>query len=116
MGKLSTHVLNTAEGKPAAGMKIELSIQQGNTWQQICEVKTDADGRTDAPLLQGDTMRAGTFRLLFHVGEYFASRSSASAGSFLSLVPIEFIVSDPSQNYHVPLLVAPYGYSTYRGS
>ena len=104
--KLSTHVLDTANGRPAAGMRIEL--WSGETL--IKTTVTNADGRTDAPLLAGAELMAGEYELVFLVGEYFKSRA------FLDRVPVRFIVSDASANYHVPLLCSPWAYSTYRGS
>ncbi|MGI8819759.1 MAG: hydroxyisourate hydrolase [Chthoniobacterales bacterium] len=106
MSTLSTHVLDTARGCPAAGMKIEL--WSGSTLLKA--VTTNQDGRTDAPLLSGDEMRAGTYELLFHVGAYFGE------ATFLDQVPVRFTISDARAKYHVPLLVTPWGYSTYRGS
>ncbi len=105
-GKLSTHVLDTAHGRPAAGLKIEL--WSGETL--LKSTVTNADGRTDAPLLAGSEMAAGEYEILFHVGEYFGTRA------FLDLVPVRFIISDPAAGYHVPLLCSPWAYSTYRGS
>ncbi len=104
--KLSTHVLDTANGRPAAGMKIEL--RSGGTLLKT--VVTNADGRTDAPLLAGAEVAAGEYELLFHVGDYFGTRA------FLDIVPVRFIISDPAAGYHVPLLCSPWAYSTYRGS
>lgn len=112
MGKLSTHVLNTAAGKPAAGMKIEV-FRDG---EPVKEVVTNADGRTDEPLFEGGALQEGAYMLVFHVADYFESLEHADAGVFLDTVPIAFDVSDASQNYHVPLLVSPWSYSTYRGS
>ena len=106
--KLSTHVLDLTTGKPAAGMAIEL--RNAATGAVIKTVKTNADGRTDGPLLTGDEVQVGEYELLFHVGEYFQDRS------FLDLVPIRFRISDASAGYHVPLLCTPWAYSTYRGS
>ena len=106
--KLSTHVLDLTRGKPAAGMKIEL--REIATGSVLKEVITDADGRTAAPLLTGDEMRAGEYELLFHVGDYFGDRS------FLDRVPIRFHITDPTASHHVPLLCTPWAYSTYRGS
>lgn len=108
MSSLSTHVLDTSRGRPAAGMKIELWSQDRS--MLLKTVTTDRDGRTDEPLLTGDTMAVGTYELVFHVGEYFGDRS------FLDQVPVRFTISDASAKYHVPLLVTPWAYSTYRGS
>ena len=110
MGRLSTHVLDTANGRPGAGMTIELYAIDGERSSLVKTVKTNADGRTDAPLLEGERLRAGTYQLVFHVGAYFKSRG------FLDLVPVRFAVIDPSANYHVPLLCTPWSYTAYRGS
>ena len=107
-GILSTHVLDTTQGRPAAGMKIEL--HSSDRASLIKTVETNADGRTDAPLLSGDELVAGAYELVFHVGDYFGEKR------FLDRVPVRFIISDPSAKYHVPLLVSPWAYSTYRGS
>jgi hydroxyisourate hydrolase len=106
--KLSTHVLDLTCGKPAAGMTIELRSLPTNALLKT--VETNADGRTDSPLLAGGELKAGEYELLFHVGDYFGDRS------FLDCVPIRFRVSDPHTGYHVPLLCTPCAYSTYRGS
>lgn len=111
-GKLTTHVLDTAHGCPAAGMAIAL-YRDG---QPLHQVITNADGRLDAPLLDGSALRPGEYRLEFSVGDYFASRGHADARRFLDIVPVDFIVDDASRAYHVPLLVSPWAYSTYRGS
>jgi len=110
MGRITTHVLDTANGKPGAGMKIELSVFEGQGWKHLKTVTTNKDGRTDEPLLEGEKLRAGSYQLLFHVGEYFQQKN------FLDLVPIRFGVADASAHYHVPLLCSPWGYTTYRGS
>lgn len=112
MGKLSTHVLNTAQGKPAAGMTIELFFDG----EPMKTVVTNADGRTDEPLLEGDALQEGAYMLVFHVAEYFEKLGNADAGKFLETVPVAFTVNDASEKYHVPLLVSPWSYSTYRGS
>jgi len=117
MGRLSTHVLNTAAGRPAAGMTIEFARLEDGRWRTLRTLATNADGRTDEPLLSGDAMRAGEYRLLFHVGDYFRRAGAAlPEPPFLDLVPLRFNVFDPAQHYHVPLLCSPWSYSTYRGS
>ena len=108
MSTLSTHVLDTAAGRPAAGMRIEL--WSGDRSTLLASALTNRDGRTDSPLLTGDDMKAATYELVFHVGEYFRDRS------FLDQVPVRFTISDPQAKYHVPLLVTRWAYSTYRGS
>lgn len=119
MGKLSTHVLDTAAGKPAAGVVIELWALPGageTEEQLLVTAETNEDGRTDAPLLTGGGMRRGRFRLVFAVGDYFRARGNGDAGAFLDRVPVEFRIDDPEAGYHVPLLVTPWSYTTYRGS
>ena len=115
-GKLSTHVLDLSSGRPASGMRITLSrLAPGPS--ALASAVTNADGRTDAPLLSADTMAAGTYQLEFHVGEYFAAKGSPSKDlPFLDIVPVRFGIADPSASYHVPLLVTPWAYNTYRGS
>jgi 5-hydroxyisourate hydrolase len=117
MGKLSTHVLDTAHGQPAADVRIELWQLRGDGEQLIKTVRTNADGRTDAPLLDAAAIEVGAYELLFFVGEYFAARGIAHVDpKFLDIIPIRFGIADASANYHVPLLVSPWSYSTYRGS
>jgi 5-hydroxyisourate hydrolase len=110
MGRLTTHVLDTANGKPGAGMKIELSKLEGRGWTRLRIVTTNPDGRTDQPLLEGKDFLPGTYRLLFYVGDYFKDKI------FLDEVPVRFNVADAGAHYHVPLLCSPWSYSTYRGS
>ena len=110
MGKLTTHVLDTAGGRPGGGIAVELFLLQEKEWNLIKSVKTNADGRTDAPLLEGEKFRAGTYQLVFHVGAYFRSQG------FLDQVPVRFVIADAAAHYHVPLLCSPWSYTTYRGS
>ena len=115
--KLSTHVLDTANGCPAQGMKIELWSAPGDKAQLLKTVVTNADGRTDQPLLSAEEMRTGQYELIFFVGDYFAGRgASASKIPFLGRVPVRFGIADAGASYHVPLLCSPWAYSTYRGS
>ena len=115
--KLSTHVLDTANGCPAQGMKIELWSLAGGKPRLLKSVETNADGRTDAPLLNAAEMSAGEYELIFHVGDYFVGKSSAQSGvRFLDVVPVRFGLADATASYHVPLLCSPWSYSTYRGS
>ena len=118
--KLSTHVLDTARGCPARGMQIELWSLSGDGPRLLKTVRTNADGRTDAPLLAGDELKPGTYELLFHVGDYFAGQTPAAAEvttpPFLDRVPVRFGIADATASYHVPLLTSPWAYSTYRGS
>ncbi len=111
--KLSTHVLDLTSGKPAPGMTIEL-WRRGVAPVRLKTVVTNADGRTDAPVLAEAEMAAGEYELVFHVRAYFAARGAASP--FLDEVPIRFTIFDPAAGYHVPLLVTPFAFSTYRGS
>jgi 5-hydroxyisourate hydrolase len=114
--KLSTHVLDTAHGCPAAGMQIELHSLAGETPKLLKSVRTNSDGRTDQPLLAGDELQPGSYELLFYVGDYFAARGTDPQIRFLDRVPIRFGIADATVSYHVPLLVSPWAYSTYRGS
>lgn len=117
MGWLSTHVLDMAGGTPAAGMTIEFSLLEAGRWRPVKTVMSNKDGRTDEPLLAGEAMRAGQYRLVFHVAEYFRARGeSLPEPPFFDRVPIRFGISDPDAHYHVPLLCSPWSYSTYRGS
>ncbi len=115
-GKLTTHVLDTTHGKPAAGVRIELHRLESGKKIPISDRITNQDGRTDEPMLSGDLFAAGQYRLLFHVGDYFASVGSSDAKRFLDVVPVLFRIDDALAGYHVPLLVSPWAYSTYRGS
>jgi len=116
-GKLTTHVLDTAGGRPAAGVRIEVFRLSGETRDRLSTVETNADGRCDAPLLQGADFAAGTYELVFHVAAYFRGAGvSLPEPAFLDVVPIRFGIAEAGQHYHVPLLISPYGYSTYRGS
>jgi 5-hydroxyisourate hydrolase len=118
MGRLSTHVLDTVSGRPAANMRIEvLEALDNGGWRSIADLITNADGRTDAPVLAGEAFRAGRFQLRFHVAEYFrAAGIELPDPPFLDIVPIHFGMADPEGHYHVPLLCSPFAYSTYRGS
>ncbi len=114
MGRLTTHVLDTATGKPAADLEIILRRAGGEV---IKTVRTNDDGRVDAPLLEGEALTAGGYELIFHAGAYLDATSQAGTEPrFLDEIPIRFGVSDPDAHYHVPLLLSPFGYSTYRGS
>ena len=117
MARLSTHALDTARGVPARGLRIDLLRMEGDQKVLVKSVVTNADGRTDAPLLEGDEVRSGLYELAFHAGEYFAGSGMAlPSPPFLDVIPIRFGIADAQANYHVPLLLSPYGYSTYRGS
>ena len=117
MGKLTTHVLDTASGKPGAGMTIELSVLEGGAWRKLKSVQTNADGRTDAPLLEGAALAKGQYRLVFDVAAYYKSQGATLPDPpFLDRVPLRFGIADVSLHYHVPMLCSPWGYTTYRGS
>lgn len=118
MGWLSTHVLDTARGCPAAGLKIELTKLRGDGVREVVVIAiTNDDGRTDALLLSAQQIPTGTYELMFHVGDYLRAQGTTLPDPpFLDLVPVRFGIFDGEANYHVPLLVSPYGYSTYRGS
>jgi 2-oxo-4-hydroxy-4-carboxy-5-ureidoimidazoline decarboxylase len=113
-GSISTHVLDTMKGRPAAGVKVALYEIGASATALIAEAVTNIDGRTDGPLVAGAPLRAGTYRLDFDVATYFAAQ--AADPPFLDIVPIRFSVAEPEGHYHVPLLVSPWAYSTYRGS
>lgn len=114
-GRLTTHVLDTAHGKPASGMRLDLLMMHGDHSHQVLSTHTNADGRADSPLLEGDQFHMGSFELVFYVGAYFERLGTVIENQFLDIVPIRFSMSEVA-HYHVPLLVSPYSYSTYRGS
>ena len=117
MGQLTTHVLDTHAGLPAAGLAIDLFAVDGDTRTLIKSVTTNADGRIDGPLLQGDAFATGVYELAFHAGDYFRARGvQLPQPPFLDRITIRFGIADASAHYHVPLLVTPFSYSTYRGS
>jgi 5-hydroxyisourate hydrolase len=112
MGRLTTHVLDTSNGRPAAGVHVILSCEG----KVVAEAVTNSDGRIDKPLLDGVAFKNGRYELSFHVGDYFRARGTLLADPpFLDIVPLAFGIAEDA-HYHVPLLVSPYGYSTYRGS
>lgn len=120
-GRLTTHVLDTSRGVPAAGVKITLYRISGTQHARIVETVTNADGRCDAPLLAGDTLVEGSYELVFAAGDYLRRTGQAGAKDhsgllFLDEIPIRFGVADAGAHYHVPLLISPFAYSTYRGS
>jgi 5-hydroxyisourate hydrolase len=108
-GKLTTHVLDTAHGKPGAGIAVELHRLDAGMATFLTHMVTNADGRTDAPLLDGEALQPGLYEITFAVGAYFQE-------GFLETVPVRFRIDDPTRHYHVPLLCSPWSYSTYRGS
>ncbi len=116
MGRLTTHVLDTMRGRPAAGMTVELYRVGSDGTAALVTAVTNDDGRCDAPLLEGDALEKGRYELVFHVGDYFDDAAGLSDPPFLDTVPVRFAMADPASHYHVPLLVSPWSYSTYRGS
>jgi len=113
MARISTHVLDTSRGEPARGVAIDLHFCE----KLVKTAVTNMDGRTDQPLVSADRLETGVYELTFHAGDYFRARGVAvTAPPFLDEVVVRFGVADPNGNYHVPLLLSPYGYSTYRGS
>lgn len=114
-GRLTTHVLDTMHGKPAVGMRLELYLVHGNHTHHLVSSHTGQDGRPDRPLLEGEELEAGTFELHFHVGQYFDRMGVEIGSPFLDIVPVRFTVTEIA-HYHVPLVVSPFAYSTYRGS
>ncbi|MEO8891955.1 MAG: hydroxyisourate hydrolase [Coleofasciculaceae cyanobacterium] len=116
-GKLTTHVLDTANGCPAANITIALWFIADLEQKTLLKtVTTNADGRTDQPLLVNGELKTGNYQLVFSVGDYFAKRSKTTDPPFLNQIPLQFGIADPTVHYHVPLLVSPWSYSTYRGS
>ncbi len=113
MSAITTHVLDTARGRPAAGIAVVLEMEQGGSWRELGRGVTDADGRVNALLAPGASLSAGVHRLTFATGAYFAAQKTAA---FYPEVRVAFTIADPAQHHHVPLLLSPFGYSTYRGS
>ncbi|UQZ47265.1 hydroxyisourate hydrolase [Bacillus sp. PK3-037] len=115
MGKLTTHILDLTCGKPAANVKIELK-RLGEEVILVKEAFTNDDGRVDAPLLAGEELKSGEYVMEFHAGDYFAGKKTNTAEPFLTIVTVRFHLSDPEADYHIPLLLSPFGYQVYRGS
>jgi 5-hydroxyisourate hydrolase len=118
MAGLTTHILDTTRGRPASGVEIELhALGPDGVRTLVAQARTNADGRTDKPLIAAGEARAGVFELSFHIGDYFrVSGAKTSDPPFLDVVPIRFAVAEPEGHYHVPLLCTPWSYTTYRGS
>ncbi len=117
MGRLTTHVLDTARGRPAAGMRVDLYRLEGGERRHLASAVTNADGRCDAPLLADGDFRPGRYQLVFQAGRYFAATDQPVAEPpFLDEITLAFGMAEPDGKYHVPLLVSPWSYSTYRGS
>jgi 5-hydroxyisourate hydrolase len=116
-GGLSTHALDLTSGGPAAGMRVAFSVLRDGAYHWLKTLTTNSEGRTDEFFLDADTMTVGSFEFVFEVGEYFASSAlKLPSPLFFDRVPVRFAIADPREHYHVPLLVAPWGYSVYRGS
>ncbi len=117
MGRLTTHVLDTANGRPAEGIKIALYRVSGNSHRKIAEGVTNADGRTEIPILDGKAFKPGQYEMIFFAGDYLESVTPDLPNpKFLDQIPIRFGIAETGGHYHVPLLLSPFGYSTYRGS
>jgi len=117
MGRLTTHVLDLMSGAPAGGMTIELAAFDGSVRRPVIRTTTNRDGRCEGALLEGERFTAGVWQLEFHVAEYFAARGvTLTKPPFLDVVTVRFGVASPEQHHHIPLLVTPWSYSTYRGS
>lgn len=113
--RLTTHVLDTMHGRPASGMRFDLLMQHGDHTHHLLTSNTNSDGRAEGPLLEGEHFHLGGYELVFHVGQYFERLGVELEAPFLDLVPIRFLISEMA-HYHVPLLVSPFSFSTYRGS
>ena len=117
MGRLSTHVLDSSNGQPAAGMRIDFLERIGDQYQLIKTLHTNTDGRTDQPVMAAEVMRSGEFELLFYVADYYRARGATlNNPPFIDRVPIRFGIHDRNTHFHVPLLCTPWSYTTYRGS
>ena len=114
---LTTHMLDTMNGIPGEGVKIDFSVLEGETYRLIATMRTNVDGRTPAPLLNADTMKVGRYQLMFYIAEYFAKRGVVLPDPpFVDRAVIQFGITDAAAHYHVPLLASPWSYTTYRGS
>ena len=117
MAGITTHVLNTVTGKPGAGMRIDFSVQEGETWRLVKTVRSNGDGRTDDMILKPEDTNVGQYELMFYVSDYFATQGVPQADPpFIEKVPVRFAVFDPKQHYHVPMLATSWSCATYRGS
>lgn len=117
MAKLSTHILDTVHGAPAPDVLVELYSLAGDAPRMILSTRTNADGRTDKPLLEGDAVKRGRYRIVFHVGDHFRAKGlKLPDPPFVDVVPVDFGIGEDGGSYHVPLVCSPWTYSTYRGS
>ena len=116
MTKLTTHVLDIFSGKPGKGIKVELFFFNGEKREKINSIILNSDGRSDKPLVENETFKSGKYELIFYIGDYFKKITNLDELQFLDDVVVRFGISNNKENYHVPLLVSPWSYSTYRGS
>lgn len=115
MAGVTTHVLDTNRGRPAAGVRIDVSVKEGDAWKLVKSVITNADGRTDGPVVKPEDAKVGEYELVFYIDEYF-QKEAASAEAFVDRAVVRFSIFDAKQHYHVPLLCTPGSCTTYRGS
>ena len=115
MAGVTTHVLDANRGRPAAGVRIDLSVKEGDVWRLVKSVITNADGRTDGPVVKAEDAKTGEYELVFYIDEYF-EKDAANAGAFVDRAVVRFSIFDAKQHYHVPLLCTPGSCTTYRGS
>ena len=118
MAGITTHVLDNLTGRPGAGMKIDFSVLENGSWKLVKSLVTNADGRTDQPVLPANEAKAGDYELVFHIGEYYTSQAKLAPEAIFvdTTMPIRFTVFDVQQHYHVPMLCTPWSCATYRGS
>ncbi|RYL95868.1 hydroxyisourate hydrolase [Sporolactobacillus sp. THM7-4] len=116
MGRLTTHILDLSKGRPAGKVRIDIYEVKGDTLERMKSDETNDDGRLDTPLISGGTFHPGTYELHFHIGEYFRTQDVQINRLFLDIVVVRFVIDHADENYHVPLLVSPWGYQVYRGS
>lgn len=115
-GYVTTHILDTANGCPAANVVITVYRINDEGREELTSTRTNSDGRTDQPVIGKGNLQAGIYEIVFHIGDYFKAHGLASEIPFLDVIPVRFGIDDASEHYHVPLLASPFGYSTYRGS
>ena len=118
MAGISTHVLNSGTGRPGAGMRIDFSVREKGVWRHVRTLTTNADGRTDGPVLAPEAAATGEYELAFHIGDYYERLGLRLADPLFvdPVVPVRFAIADPNQHYHVPMLCTPWSCTTYRGS
>ena len=116
MTKLTTHVLDVFSGRPGKGIKVELFFLDGDKREKVSSIILNNDGRSDKPLVENEKFKNGKYELIFYIGDYFKKITNLDQLQFLDDVVVRFGISNNNENYHVPLLVSPWSYSTYRGS